>query len=182
MTYGPVVRMIRGCCRRAGWRRWTADRDTAARTVGAGLFVTWVPAVDAGCKTTVVDHGAGLGIDVEVVTKDPQAEGFSVIKRRRVIERTFGWIMLHRRLARDDEALPDTSAAMIRIAMIDNLARRVTDESTPPGETPKATSLTKHVNELIGGGRCAQRTPLHVSGWETAIRFVVPSRLLLTAV
>jgi transposase len=91
------------------------------------LAKTWV---DAGFTTTVVEHGAGLGIDVEVVTKDPQATGFSVIKRRWVIERTFGWIMRHRRLARDYETLLDTAAAMTRIAMIDNAARRVTDEST----------------------------------------------------
>jgi hypothetical protein len=39
--------------------------------------------------------------------------------------------MLHRRLARDYEALPDNSASMIRIAMIDNLTKRVADETTP---------------------------------------------------
>jgi transposase len=54
-----------------------------------------------------------------------------VVKRRWVIERTLGWIMLHRRLARDYEALPDNSASMIRLAMIDNLTKRVTDETTP---------------------------------------------------
>jgi hypothetical protein len=39
--------------------------------------------------------------------------------------------MHHRRLARDYEALPTNSASMIRIAMIDNLTRRVTAETTP---------------------------------------------------
>jgi transposase len=92
------------------------------------LAKTWA---DAGFTTTVIEHGATLGIDVEVVAKDPHVNGFSVIKRRWVIERAFGWIMLHRRLARDDETRPDTSAAMIRIAMIDNLTRRITGESTP---------------------------------------------------
>ena len=101
---------------------------TQAKSTHHTLAKTWA---DAGFTTTVVEHGAGLGIDVEVVTKNPEINGFSVIKRRWVIERTFGWIMLHRRLARDDEALPGTSAAMIRIAMIDNLALRITDESTP---------------------------------------------------
>ena len=46
-------------------------------------------------------------------------------------ERTIGWLMRHRRLACDYEALPATSATMIRIAMIDNLAKRITGESTP---------------------------------------------------
>lgn len=48
-----------------------------------------------------------------------------------VTERTLAWIMLHRRLARDYEANPDTSAAMIQIAMIDNVSRRLTGETTP---------------------------------------------------
>lgn len=87
--------------------------------------------VDAGFKKTVIEHGATLGVDVETVTKDPQLKGFSVIKRRWVVERTIGWLMQHRRLARDYETLPTTSATMIRIAMIDNLTRRVTDETTP---------------------------------------------------
>jgi hypothetical protein len=29
-----------------------------------------------------VEHGAALGVDVEVVTRDPQAKGLSVVKRR----------------------------------------------------------------------------------------------------
>jgi transposase len=92
------------------------------------LAKTWV---DAGFKNKVIEHGATLGVDVEVVTKDSQVKGFSVVKRRWVVERSLGWIMLHRRLARDYEALPDNSASMIRIAMIDNLTKRVTHETTP---------------------------------------------------
>lgn len=86
---------------------------------------------DAGFRTKVVEHGATLGVDVEIVTKDPQVKGFSVIKRRWVVERTIGWLMQHRRLARDYETLPATSATMIRIAMIDNLTKRAVDETTP---------------------------------------------------
>jgi transposase len=92
------------------------------------LTKTWV---DAGFRKKVVEHGAALGVDVEVVTKDPQVKGFSVIKRRWVVERTIGWLMQHRRLARDYETLPETSATMVRIAMIDNLTKRAVDETTP---------------------------------------------------
>jgi transposase len=99
-----------------------------ATTVYPTLAKTWV---DAGFKNKLVEHGAALGVDVEVVTKDPQIRGFSVVKRRWVVERTLGWIMQHRRLARDYEARPDNSASMITIAMIDNLAKRLTAETTP---------------------------------------------------
>ena len=39
--------------------------------------------------------------------------------------------MLHRRLARDYETLDSSSEAMIQIASIDNLTRRITGETTP---------------------------------------------------
>lgn len=99
-----------------------------ATTIYPTLAKTWV---DAGFKNKLVEHGATLGVDVEVVTKDPQVKGFSVVKRRWVVERTLGWIMQHRRLARDYEARADNSASMITIAMIDNLAKRLTAETTP---------------------------------------------------
>ena len=81
-------------------------------------------------KVKTVEHGAALGVDVEIATKDPQVKGFSVVKRRWVVERTLGWLMQHRRLVRDYEALPGNSASMITIAMIDNLAGHLTDETT----------------------------------------------------
>ncbi|MFI6797601.1 transposase [Streptosporangium canum] len=78
-----------------------------------------------------MEYGAQLGIDVEVVHRDPAVRGFTPLPRRWAVERTFGWLMLHRRLVRDYEALPVRSAAMIHIAMIDLMTRRLTGESTP---------------------------------------------------
>ncbi len=89
---------------------------------------TWV---DAGFKTKFVEHAATLGIDAEVVPRNTEVRGFHVVKRRWVVERTLGWLMLHRRLARDYETLPASSEAMIHIAMLDNISRRITDETTP---------------------------------------------------
>lgn len=87
--------------------------------------------VDTGFKNAVVEHGANLGIDVEVVDRTPGVRGFHVAKRRWVVERSIGWIMTHRRLARDYETLPASSKAMIHLASIDNLTKRITDETTP---------------------------------------------------
>lgn len=39
---------------------------------------------------------------------------------------------MHRRLARDYQTLTASSEATIHIASVDNLARRITDETTPP--------------------------------------------------
>lgn len=75
--------------------------------------------------------GASLGIDVEVVKRNPGVRGFHVVKRRWVVERSIGWITLRRRLARDYETLAASSEAMIHITSIDNPTRRITDETTP---------------------------------------------------
>lgn len=87
--------------------------------------------VDTGFKNTVIEHGATLGIDVEVVSRNTQTRGFHVVKRRWVVERSLGWLMLHRRLARDYETLPASSEAMIHIDAINNLTKRITGETTP---------------------------------------------------
>jgi transposase len=86
--------------------------------------------VDTGFKNAAIEHGASLGIDVEVVNRNPGVRGFHVAKRRWVVERSIGWIMLHRCAARDYETLPASSEAMIHVASIDNLTKRITDETT----------------------------------------------------
>jgi transposase len=75
----------------------------------------------------MIEHGAGL----EVVARKSDARGFHNAKRRWVVERSLGWLMLRRRLARDYETLPASSEAMFHIASIDNLTKRITDETTP---------------------------------------------------
>ena len=91
------------------------------------VTVAWA---DSGYKQSVIDTGAAHGIDVQVVTKDPQQRGFVPQRKRWAVERTFGWLMLHRRLVRDYETDPKRSRAMIHWAMIDNMSRRLTGEST----------------------------------------------------
>ena len=54
-----------------------------------------------------------------------------MISRRRAVERTFGWLVHHRRPARDHETHPQRAEAMVKVAMIDLMSRRLTRESTP---------------------------------------------------
>jgi hypothetical protein len=87
--------------------------------------------VDSGYKNGFLEHAASCGITFEVVSKTEGQKGFAPLPRRWVIERTLGWLMLHRRLVRDYQTLPERSIAAIHWAMIDNMSRRLTGESTP---------------------------------------------------
>jgi transposase len=91
--------------------------------------------VDQGCKKAVAQDAARHGIDVRVYAKDPAVKGFAATPRWPV-ERTYGWLMLHRRLDRDFETLPDRSITQIHWAMIDNMSRRLAKETTPTWRAP----------------------------------------------
>ena len=62
---------------------------------------------------------------VEVVKRTDDTTGFKVLPRRWVVERTFGWLMHHRRLVRDYENTEVSAEAFIFIAMIRIQLRRL---------------------------------------------------------
>lgn len=105
-------------------------KDVASRLAADHPSVTagWV---DGGYKAGFLEHASQAGISFAVVPKEPDQKGFAPLPRRWAVERTFGWWVLHRRLVRDYETLPERSATMIHWAMIDNMSRRLTGESTP---------------------------------------------------
>jgi transposase len=62
---------------------------------------------------------------VEIVRRPSGAEGFVVVAKRWIVERTLAWISRNRRLARDFENLARTAAALVRLAMIKIMLRRL---------------------------------------------------------
>ncbi len=92
-----------------------------------GIRKVWV---DGGYRQHLVEHAAALGIDMEIIARNPGTRGFTPMPKRWAVERTYGWLMLHRRLARDYETLPARSEAMVHLAMTDLMARRLTGETT----------------------------------------------------
>lgn len=80
------------------------------------------------------------GIVIEVVKKPPDQQGFAVIPRRWVVERTFSWLMRFRRLARDYERLPATHEAVVKWAMVAIMLNRL---APPPGPRPWTSKKTR---------------------------------------
>jgi putative transposase len=64
-------------------------------------------------------------VEVEVVKRSDDLNGFAVVPRRWVVERTFGWLMRHRRLVRDYERTEASAEAWIHLAMIRIQLRRL---------------------------------------------------------
>jgi putative transposase len=64
-------------------------------------------------------------LHLEIVRRCDPCDGFKVLPKRWIIERTFGWLTKSRRLCRDYEVRLDHSEAMIRICMIRLMVRRL---------------------------------------------------------
>jgi putative transposase len=112
----------------------------AARQAGLGWFKRlshlWLDAGYQG-QEWLAWVEATLGWTVELVRKPggggwypadvepPAVPAFTVVKRRWVVERTFSWLDGYRRLSKDYEYLPQSSEAMIRLAMINLMVHRL---------------------------------------------------------
>lgn len=62
---------------------------------------------------------------LEIVRRPQGAKGFVLLPKRWVVERTFAWLCQHRRLSKDYEYLTESSEAVIHIAMIGIMLRRL---------------------------------------------------------
>ncbi len=78
----------------------------------------------SGTKTAAAAKRAGK-VALEIVTRSDMGEGFVVVARRWVVERTFGWLGRCRRLTKDFENLTRTQLAFVQLALIRLMTRRI---------------------------------------------------------
>jgi putative transposase len=62
---------------------------------------------------------------LQIISRPPGRSGFVLLKWRWIVERTFGWLNLSRRLSKDYEVLPASSEAFIRLAMLSIMLQRL---------------------------------------------------------
>jgi transposase len=82
--------------------------------------------VDEGYKGWFVEWaGRYVHISIEVIEKPSDQQGFQVIPKRWVVERTFAWLGRNRRLSKDYERLPEYSESWIYLASIHLMLKRL---------------------------------------------------------
>ncbi|MGL6196729.1 MAG: IS5/IS1182 family transposase, partial [Thermoguttaceae bacterium] len=72
--------------------------------------------------TWVSEH---LDAILQPVLRPVGVNGFVVLPKRWIVERTFAWLWHDRRHSKDYEGSPDSSVAMIYISMIQKMASRL---------------------------------------------------------
>ena len=70
-----------------------------------------------------------LGLTLIIVRRLAGTEGFVLLPRRWVAERTLGWVGRWRRLAKEYEELPEVSETMVKLAMIRLMLHRLAHPS-----------------------------------------------------
>ncbi len=100
----------------------------------AALFDTRVRGKFPRMKKIIADQGykqqfivwffTTLHWIVEIDQRNPDAKGFDVLPKRWIVERTFAWFSLYRRLSKDYEYYTTSSEAMIYLASIRLMVKR----------------------------------------------------------
>ena len=69
-----------------------------------------------------------FGLEVEIVKRSDEAEGFELLPQRWIVERSFGWMNYYRRLSKDYEGHVRLSRAWMLWAMIDKILHTLEPE------------------------------------------------------
>lgn len=105
------------------------DRDGAklvlarVATRAPRLQLVWA---DGGYAGKLIDWTrATCGWLLTIIKRTDDVKGFQLLPRRWVVERTFAWLGRYRRLSKDYEGCPESSEALILLAMIHLMVRRL---------------------------------------------------------
>jgi len=110
----------------------TQDRDGAVELLSQCFLVYWRLAViwaDSAYGGRLVHWVKSLRprgrLHLDLIHKEPGQKGFALLRKRWIVERTFGWLMKCRRLRCDYEKKLAHSEAWIYIAMTGVMLRRL---------------------------------------------------------
>ena len=117
------------------------DRDGAKRVIQKVRFNSprlkklWADGVYAGALETWVRRFTGW--ELEIVRRNDAKRGFTVLPKRWIVERTFGWLGRYRRLSKDYEFFTQTGENLIYMAMINLMLHRLAPEERNHNYLPR---------------------------------------------
>ncbi|MEU0683529.1 transposase [Streptomyces albogriseolus] len=120
----------------------TTDRDAARFLLPAAknhfrrLARIWADGGYTGHLTDWTDQH--LGVVLDIVRRSDDVQGFQVLLRRWIVERSFAWLLRSRRLVRDYERRPDTSEAVVLWSMTMLMSRRLAARHQQPPAPARA--------------------------------------------
>ncbi len=97
---------------------WTRMQRAWADGGYAGKLIAWVSAF---CQWVL-----------EIVKRNDDVKGFKLLPKRWVVERTFSWLSNYRRLSKHYEFWNETGEAMIHVATVHLMVRRLAKKNTKP--------------------------------------------------
>lgn len=97
-------------------------------------------------RQMLYDHiSATKWYEIQVVSRPDGAVGFVPIRKRWVVERTFGWLVHHRRHARDYERTYESSEAQCYISHVRIMLRRLSKPPTPDDSRPASNAAIPRI-------------------------------------
>ncbi|MER5951189.1 IS5 family transposase [Streptomyces sp. NPDC001904] len=107
---------------------------TRLRQAHPEVAIVWADSAYAG--TLVTWAKATLNLTVRTVSRPKNASGFVLLPRRWIVERSWAWSMHARRLVRDYERSPSSAEAMLTVAAITLMSRRLARPDRYPTSAP----------------------------------------------
>lgn len=98
------------------------------------LQVVWADSKyhNHGLSDWLARHPKTIPWRMEIVSRPREAQGFVLLPKRWVVERTFAWLGRNRRLSRDYEHRTDSSECKVRVAAIHLLLKRLAPHRVYP--------------------------------------------------
>ncbi len=117
------------------------DRDGAKKVIRKVRFncprleKLWADGAYAGALETWV--GRFTRWELEIVRRNKAKRHFTVLPKRWIVERTFGWLGRYRRLSKDYEFFTQTGENLIYMAMINLMLHRLAPEERNHNYLPR---------------------------------------------
>ena len=117
------------------------DRDGAKKVIQKVRFncprlkKLWADGGYAGKLERWVEEFARWKL--QIVRRGDTAQGFEVLPKRWIVERTFGWLGRYRRLSKDYEFFTQTGENIIYMAMINLMLHRLAPEERNHNYLPR---------------------------------------------